>query len=227
MNPAPSPTRTVHCADALDWLQSRPVLDGCSLITSLPDVSELPALSLEEWKRWFVDAARLVLSRTPDDGVALFFQTDIKKDGAWVDKGYLVSRAAELEGFTTLSHKVVCRKPPGTITFGRPAYSHLLAFGKKVKLELSRSSPDVLADAGPSTWTRGMGEQACLLAVKFVQDHTASRCIVDPFCGRGSVLAAANALGLDAIGVELSPKRARQAQRAKFGEPSDSEPAQE
>lgn len=33
----------------------------------------------------------------------------------------------------------------------------------------------------------------------------------DPFCGSGTVLAAANHLGLDALGVELSAKRARHA----------------
>jgi tRNA G10 N-methylase Trm11 len=35
--------------------------------------------------------------------------------------------------------------------------------------------------------------------------------VVDPFCGHGTVLAVANALGLDALGVELSPRRCRAA----------------
>lgn len=35
--------------------------------------------------------------------------------------------------------------------------------------------------------------------------------VCDPFCGSGTVLAAANSLGLDAVGVELSSKRARHA----------------
>lgn len=204
------PSRVVHCEDALTWLDSQPVLQGCSFITSLPDISELD-LELARWKQWFEDAAFKVIDKTPDDGVVLFFQTDIKREGEWIDKGFLVSKAAERARARTLLHKIVCRTEPGTITFGRPAYSHLLAFSRGLTLDLGKSSPDVLPDAGDTTWTRGMGRKACELAVKFVMHQTKSRCIVDPFCGHGSVLAAANALGLDAMGVERSPKRARKA----------------
>ena len=35
--------------------------------------------------------------------------------------------------------------------------------------------------------------------------------ILDPFCGEGSVLAAANALGVDAVGIDSSRKRCRHA----------------
>lgn len=211
MSEAPHPTRTVHCADARVWLPQQGVLEGCSFITSLPDVSELPHLSLDAWRAWFLAALGEVLACTPDDGVALFFQTDIKKSGVWIDKGYLCSRAAEDAGMACLFHKVVCRRAPGTVTFGRPAYSHLLAFSRGVRLDLSRATADVLEKAGESPWTRGMGQDACRLACRFVLENTTTRTIVDPFCGKGTVLAVANALGLSAVGVEISKKRARQA----------------
>ncbi|WP_224240435.1 DNA methyltransferase [Hyalangium gracile] len=207
----PGGQRTVECADALAWLTARESLAGCSVITSLPDVSEFPALSLAEWKQWFIRAAALVMSRVPAEGVAIFYQTDVKKAGAWVDKGYLISRAAEQAGLETLWHKVVCRTAPGTVTFGRPAYSHLLCFSRAVRVELGRATPDVLPEAGEVTWTRGMGVQACLAACRFILGHTPTRTVVDPFCGHGTVLAVANALGLDAVGVELSRKRAKKA----------------
>jgi hypothetical protein len=206
--------REVHTAEAVAWLRGRGVLAGCSVITSLPDVSELPALDLSGWQRWFLDAARQVLRAGPDDGIAVFYQSDIKKAGAWIDKGYLCSRAAEHEGFHTLFHKVVCRRPPGTATFGRAAWSHLLAFSRGIRIPPAVALPDVLADAGEANWTRGMGTQACKLACRAVLTHTATRTVVDPFCGRGMVLAVANALGLNAIGVELSARRARQARAA-------------
>ena len=58
-----------------------------------------------------------------------------------------------------------------------------------------------------------MGSAACEVAVRFVASIGA-RAVVDPFCGLGSVLATANAHGLDAIGVELSKRRARRARTA-------------
>ena len=207
----PQGQRTVECAEAVAWLTGRAELSGCSVITSLPDVSEFPTLSLAEWKQWFVRTAALVMAKVPEEGAALFYQTDVKKAGAWVDKGYLISKAAEEAGCETLFHKVVCRRPPGTVTFGQPAYSHLLGFSRGLRVDLGRATADVLPDAGEVTWTRGMGVQACLAACRFVLEHTQSRTVVDPFCGHGTVLAVANALGLDAVGVELSRKRAQKA----------------
>lgn len=211
--------RTVYSEDAVAWLQAREVLAGCSVVTSLPDVSELSPLSLAEWKQWFTRAAALVMQRVPPEGVAIFYQTDVKKAGAWVDKGYLVSRAAEEVGCELLWHKVVCRRPPGTVTFGRPAYSHMLCFSKGVRVDLGKATPDVLPDAGEVTWTRGMGVQACLLACRFILEHTPTRTMVDPFCGHGTALAVANALGLDAVGVELSRKRAKKARNLRLAVP--------
>ncbi|WP_225413179.1 site-specific DNA-methyltransferase [Stigmatella hybrida] len=203
--------RTVACAEAVAWLTAQGVLAGCSAVTSLPDVSEFPALTLAGWKQWFIQAAALVMAKVPPEGVAIFYQTDVKHEGTWVDKGYLVSRAAEEAGCEMLFHKVVCRRPAGTVTFGRPAYSHLLGFSRGVRLDLSKATADVLPEAGEVTWTRGMGVQACLAACRFIQEHTATRTVVDPFCGHGTVLAVANVLGLDAVGVELSRKRAKKA----------------
>ena len=85
--PDAPPSRVVHAADARVWLDAQPeaAFEGCSFITSLPDISELQGHTLSTWKRWFKDAAAQVIRRCPDDGVAIFFQSDIKKDGAWID----------------------------------------------------------------------------------------------------------------------------------------------
>lgn len=208
------PNRTIYCEDALSWLASRQPLEGSSIITSMPDFSEFPKLSLERWKTWFIDSARLILSKCPPEGVAIFYQTDIKVSGAWIDKGYLCQKAAELEGHALLWHKVVCRNKPGYPSFGRPGYSHLLCFSKGVRVDLAKSKADVLPEAGATTWTRGMGLEACRLACRFVLEQTTTRTIVAPFCGHGQVLAVANELGLNGVGIELSPKRARKARAA-------------
>jgi len=205
------PRRVVHHGDAIEWLRAHGRLDGGSVVTSLPDVSEVPELGFEGWKRWFEDAAALVMHAVPDDGVAIFFQSDIKHEGLWVDKGTLVSRAGERAGMRLLFHKIVCRKPAGTVTFGRASYSHLLGFARAVRPAAGRATADVLPDAGAMPGSKSMGVNACADACRFILRETATRTVVDPFCGFGTVLAVANAMGMDAVGVDLSARMCRRA----------------
>jgi hypothetical protein len=210
----------VH-ADALAWLASEPAPPGASVVTSLPDVSEMGGMSFDAWRAWFVDAARRIVAWVPESGLAIFFQSDVRVRGRWIDKGYLVSRAAEEAGASVVWHKIVCRKPPGTVALGRPSYSHMICFGRD-RSEVWRTAlspgPDVLADAGFMPWSRAMGLEACRVACAFLRAETETRVVVDPFCGRGSVLAVANAMGFDAIGVDLSAKRCRAARRLTYEE---------
>jgi hypothetical protein len=202
--------RTVHQDDALDWLARNRPLVGASVITSLPDTSELPELSLEDWQGWFVRAAALTMSSVDDQGAAIFFQSDIRHRGVWVDKAALVQSAAAASGMKLLFHKIVCRKPPGTLSQGRATYSHLLGYARVVR-PARRPTPDVLPDPGFVAGRKAMGTAACLLACRYILEETPTRTVVDPFCGWGTALAVANALGLAAIGVDQSARMCRRA----------------
>lgn len=215
MDPA-APSRTVHQADALVWLRDRAVLQGASVITSLPDVSEVPERGFDAWQSFFREAAALVASRVPDDGVAIFFQSDIKHEGRWIDKGYLVQQALEGSGLALIWRKVVFRRPPGTVTFGRASFSHMLCFSRGVRAAAGRSTPDVLPDAGHMPWSKAMGVNACLEACRFIARETRCHTVVDPFCGHGTALAVANAVGLAAVGVDLSARKCRRARALRF-----------
>ena len=70
--------------------------------------------------------------------------------------------------------------------------------------------PDVIPDAGRSLWVRAMGVRAAAHAVRVARDQVGAKLIFDPFCGVGTIPAVANALGLDALGVELAKKRCEQ-----------------
>lgn len=208
-----APRREIHHGDALQWLAARGVVGGASFITSLPDVCEVPLLGMDGWRAFFDAAATAVLHATPSDGVSIFFQSDIRHEGLQVDKGYLVMRAAEREGVPLLFHKIVCRRPPGSITFGRAAFSHLLAFSRGVRPPVAHATADVLPELGEMTWSRAMGVAACEAACRFILRETQTRTVVDPFCGHGTALAVANALGLHAIGVDASRRQCRKATR--------------
>jgi hypothetical protein len=208
------PGRVVHTGDGVAWLRAAAVLPpDHAVVTSLPDHSELPELGFDGWRRWFVDAAALACAAVADDAVAVFYQTDVKHEGRWVDKAFLVQLAAERAGSHLLWHKIVCRVPAGTTTYGRPAYAHLLCASRKLVLAPGQSSPDVLPRLGHMTWPRAMGREACEAVVAFLLAHTRCRTVVDPFCGVGTILAVANGRGLDAVGVERSPRRAERARR--------------
>jgi hypothetical protein len=211
----PTPKRVVIRADARLWLAEPGRLARASVVTSLPDWSELQGASFDEWRRFFVDAAALILARVPGEGVAIFAQSDIVADGVWIDKGALVQEAAARAGVPLIFHKIVCRVPAGTVTIGRASYSHLLGFARVVRPSLRRATPDVI-DGGAQPGPRALGVEAALAACRFVRDETTTRTIVDPFCGLGTVLAAANALGLDAVGVDTSARAVRQARRLRF-----------
>src|SRR6185437_10404641 len=213
VKPPPPPSRRILQAEALAWLDANPAEPGSSVVTSLPDVSELPGLDLEAWRAWFVGAARRILRWIPADGVAIFFQSDIRQHGVWVDKGYLVARAAEEEGAALVWHKIVCRVPPGTPTFGRASYAHMLCLSREPRPPPTHASPDVLPDGGFKPWSRAMGVEACVVACRYLLSETATRTVVDPFCGHGTALAVANALGLDAVGVAPGARKCRAARR--------------
>ncbi|HMJ10273.1 MAG TPA: hypothetical protein VK524_02650 [Polyangiaceae bacterium] len=198
------------------WLREASLSEHHALVTSLPDASELRHLEFESWRKWFVDTVALACSKLNDDAVAIFFQTDVKRQGVWVDKGFLLQLAAERAGSALLWHKIVCRAPAGVTTYGRPAYAHLMCFSRALRLAASQSSADVLPELGDMTWPRAMGLAACASACRFLRAHTACRTVVDPFCGIGTMLAVAEAHAFDAIGVELSKKRAERARTLKL-----------
>jgi len=216
------PARQVICGDALEWLREHTDVAGASLVASLPDVSEV-GFTPERWEPLFKQAVRLSLKAVPREGVAVFFQTDLKLDGRWISKAGLVLGVATELGVPLLWHKLVCRQDPAKIQYGRPGYSHLLAFSLAARDDCNLATPDVLPDLGVMPWSHSLGSRAAFAAVDFIRRASpGTTTILAPFCGVGTVLDAANRRGLDAIGIEQARKRAEQA--AVFRLPDDSVP---
>jgi hypothetical protein len=207
-----APDRIVHHGDGVAFLARGRLPDDHAIFTSLPDHSELPSLGVDGWRSWFVDTVALACRAIADEAVAVFYQTDVKHDGRWIDKGHLVLLGADAAGSALLWHKIVCRAPAGATTFGRPAYAHLVCVSRERRVSPAASTPDVLPSLGTMRWSRAMGSAACDVAIRFIAS-TGARTVVDPFCGQGTALAAANVHGLHAIGVELSRRRVAKARQ--------------
>jgi hypothetical protein len=206
--------REVYDGDGIAWLREAAIGPEHAIVTSFPDLSEMQPLSLEAWRELFIEVTAMACRKVAAASVVVMYQTDIKVDGRTIDKGYLAMAGAERAGAHCLWHKIVCRTAPGNTTFGRPAYGHWLAFSRELRLPVDASvGPDVLPALGAMTWARAMPMTAAVATCRFLRRRTACTVVVDPFCGLGTILAVANEHGLDAIGVELSSKRARKARR--------------
>ena len=211
--------RIVYCDDVFRILSSELLPEGASYVCSLPDFSEFSKLSLEEWKLWFKSTAKAVLQKLQPGSVAIFFQSDIKQNNDWIDKGYLIQCAADELKSKTLWQKIVVRGAPGSIHFGRPGYSRLLCFGSShCSIKFKFAVPDVLLNNGESTWIRGMPIEVAKIVARFIREHSSSQVLVNPFCGEGSVLAAGILEGLSVIGIERSVKRAEKALTLKIAQ---------
>jgi len=90
----------------------------------------------------------------------------------------------------------------------RPGYSHLLAFSRSGRP--GAASPDVI-EPGRMIYPNAIGLHAAFVAVRFAA--SAASTIIDPFCGRGTVLAVAEVLGYRAIGVDIDSRQVDAARR--------------
>lgn len=217
----PAPQREVVHGDAVEWLAARPGLARTSVIASLPDVSEL-GVTLERWREFFLAAARAALLAAADDGLCLFVQTDNKREGRWVSKAGLALRVADELEIPLVFHKIVCRRPAGSLVHGRPGYTHLLAFSRRAVDDAAHPTPDVLPDPGLMPWSHSIGTRAAEAAVDAVRRLSpATTRVVVPCCGIGTILAVANARGFDVVGIERNRKRAEAARSFALESPED------
>jgi len=239
-------SRRIVCDDAIEWLKGHQdnSLQG-HVFTSIPDVSELNFLSskiegkkeeeeesrqkrrIQRYKEWFIDVATLILQKLPQNAFAIFYQSDVRVlDNQshvleWIDKSHLCHVAADRANVQLKWHKLcsLTEHPFEKRSVGRPAYSHLLCYGKGKKSSFESSLhpvPDIFW-RGDMIWPKAIGLHAALLGCGFLArvNPTLSEknggTIIDPFCGFGTICAVANVLELDAVGIEISEKRCRKA----------------
>lgn len=228
MLPLYQKTREVICDDAVNWLTNSDDPFVGSIYTGIPDLYDVYGFystqevginqRSEDYKAWFNVVAEAIFRRLAPGQCALFSQTDGKildVDGnvqCWLDKSVLLSAAASKHNCTLLWHKIAL-DPGAQVSSHRPCYTHLLAFGKQFTYHTGLfQTPDVI-DRGLMTWEKATGLNACILGVSFLHYVVKAPVIINPFCGRGTILAVANCFGVASVGIEVMAKRARRAGR--------------
>lgn len=199
--------REVICADASEILKSEKEFD--SIVTSLPDREET-GMQFDEWQAWFTEMVRLIVSKVKN--YAIFYQTDRKVDGHIIDKSFLVNYGIMSGGGHTIFHKVCLRRDPGKIDLFRPTFTHLICASRNLKS--GKATLDVI-HRGKTIYPNAMGYEACDLALRFIRDNSDTKKIVDPFCGRGSVLLFAEKYGFETFGIEIDPAQCEYARTLK------------
>lgn len=66
---------------------------------------------------------------------------------------------------------------------------------------------------GRKVYAQGMGTEALSWILRWVVAQTDVQVVIDPFCGRGTVLALANELGVAALGVDVDAACVKAAER--------------
>lgn len=200
--------KVIHCADAVEWLRGQ--RDVGSVVTSLPDAEEI-GRPLAEWAPWFHQSVRLCVAAASPGCPVVLYQTDRKGEGQTHSKALLCMSAAASAGARLLWHKIVLRRDVGKVDIHRPGFTHLMAFS--VKARPGTASPDVI-ERGRMIYPNAMGMDAALFAVRFAAGY--DRRLVDPFCGRGTIPAVAEALGLEAVGVDIDPAQCEHARALRL-----------
>ncbi|KAF2072916.1 hypothetical protein CYY_005773 [Polysphondylium violaceum] len=210
-------SRDVFCMDAVEWVKQNEIGQDASIITSLPDITEISNFTLEEYKLWFRETVQLICSKLTDTNVAIFYQTDIKKRckksngrfDQYVDKGYLCQRGAEEAGCKVVWHKIMTASDKPFVSRNKACFSHMICVAKSPRLlDFEDSTPDINR-RGDMIWSRAMGLNSCKVAIMYLKSLN-MKCVVDPFCGKGSILAVANLYGMNSIGVDLSVAKSRE-----------------
>ena len=184
------------------------------VITGLPDISEIkPKLTPREYESWCITTVRRLVELIHPERVAIFYVTPGRytgQDGAWLDKGHLCQLGAAQAGAACVWQKVVLiQDSAGRRRGGRPGFVNMLAFSRCHRVPRDFVTVDVLPDRGHMSWSHAIGEEACRHSVEYCRDyvdHGRGGAVLNPFCGYGSVLAVANAYGVDAFGMDISLK---------------------
>lgn len=202
------PTHKVILGDALEVL---PTLGSTfDVFTGIPDAAEVGDGSVEEWRPFFRTAVRECIRRVnPDNGVAVFYQTDRRYNGALEPKSFMVIEEAVALGFRVLWHKVAVGGL-GTNLF-RPNFSHIVAVGAP-NATSGKAFPDVIQQ-GPKVYPNAIDNASLPLLADFLK-RRGTTSVLDPFCGYGTIASICASRGMSTVSIDIDPDQVARTRKA-------------
>lgn len=198
-------SRTILCADSLEWLRKQPVGSLPNVVTGICDHDEMPDYTMEMYKTFFSEVAHQIFEKLHPGAYAIFIQTDRKWQRQWLDKSYTLTHIAREYKYKTVWHKIVLHRPVDSTHLQRPTYAHMLCFSDQTATT-GAATPDVISP-GKKLYKNATPTNAAQVALEFVKRYSKISTVLDPFVGQGTIAAIGNSLGLDVIGIDIDPKQ--------------------
>ena len=172
--------------------------------TGIPDFEELGDKNIAKYETFIFATLQHVDRIVKRDGFVVFCQTDRKMDGGIYAKHVEIIRIMKENHFNLKDYKILVKDRTDKVNLYRLNYSHILVFTKEGKIPLSKKKGDYLKDLWVYTMPENKNfwpEEFCDLVVSTFTLPT--DLVVDPFCGRGTVLKSAKKLGRYYFGAEI------------------------
>ena len=201
--------KTIICVDSFEWLPAHG--DQGSVLTSLPDASEIGIEDLGEYEKWVRRAATECFRSASKGCPVIFIQTDRRKGGRQFSKASLLMNIAAEQGWFLLWHKIELTAEVGKSSLYRPTFRNMVCFGRG-KMSAGQATADVVPRSKP-LYDMAFSFDAARACLEFCKEF--SNRVLDPFCGYGTTLHVAEELGMDSVGVDIDEKCCEKARNFK------------
>lgn len=195
----------ILCKDSLNYLAEQDDHSLPTVVTGIPDFAETCYKTIKEYTDFIEEFCSLIFRKTKKNKYVLFQFMDRKHRGRWISKQYHIIKSAMEKKCPLRFHKIILVREVGKRHLQRPTYQHFLCFSSQQGP--GQCTADVIDGIKRDGYCNGHTIRGIEEALDFLDKYDRDKFILDPFCGRGSVLKRAKLRGYKVIGIDIDPKQ--------------------